>query len=242
MARDSSAYEARRRQATAAGVIDRGDHTPAPPTLDREGPATWRTDRNPMAGTPRHLSASSIASRQPLPTRRTSRVTASSRSPPATSVDRFLPRASSTRCAWTSCPSYWAPEALLRCGPRAAPAAGPRCSDPGQPGASPALPATTQLAIRPTTVTRRLAWAGRFLAALSRRLSHRRGCRQPCCDRSDLARVSSQSWLAGQDRIAGVALSRTSASAEHLKTPGETLGRDGSPWVFPRTPAPQMWR
>ncbi len=57
---------------------------------------TWsssRTGRSPRAGTPRRRFTSSTASRQPWPKRRSLRVTAWSRSPPATSVAKCLPQA-----------------------------------------------------------------------------------------------------------------------------------------------------
>lgn len=68
-----------------------------------------------------------------------SRVTASSRSPLATSAARCSPRAWSTRCAWTSSRRVRVRQALLRVGPRAAPVGGSRRGDSGQRGASPAL-------------------------------------------------------------------------------------------------------
>src|SRR5690606_25233390 len=58
----------------------------------------------PRAGTLRRRFTSATASRRPWPRRRSSPVTASSRSPLVTSVARCLPRAWSTRCAWTSYP------------------------------------------------------------------------------------------------------------------------------------------
>ena len=67
----------------------------------------------PGAG-PRGRFTSSTASRQPWPRRRSLRVTAWSRSPLATSVARCLPRAWSTRCEWTSYPSFRVRQALLR--------------------------------------------------------------------------------------------------------------------------------
>src|SRR5690606_7895938 len=63
----------------------------------------------PRAGTLRRRFTSSTASRRPWPRRKSSPVTASSRSPLATSVARCLPRAWSTRCAWTSYPSCSGP-------------------------------------------------------------------------------------------------------------------------------------
>ncbi len=53
--------------------------------------------RSPRAGTPRRRFTSSTASRQPWPRRRSLRVTAWSRSPPARSVARCLPQVWSTR-------------------------------------------------------------------------------------------------------------------------------------------------
>ena len=70
-------------------LTDGWDGTP-PGGVDHVVVVTHRPQ--PEGGTPRRRSTSSTASRQPWPRRRSSRVTASSRSPLATSVVRCLPR------------------------------------------------------------------------------------------------------------------------------------------------------
>ena len=81
--------------------------------------------RSRRAGTPRRRFTSSTASRRPWARRRSLRVTAWSRSPLARSVVRCLPRAWSTRCAWTRTRRVRYRQALFRVGRRAAPVGGP---------------------------------------------------------------------------------------------------------------------
>ena len=87
-------------------ITDGWDGTP-PSGIDHVVVVTHRPA--PEGWDPKAPFTSSTASRRPWPRHRSSRVTAWSRSPPATSVARRSPQVWSTRCAWTSHPSCSGP-------------------------------------------------------------------------------------------------------------------------------------
>ena len=94
---------------------------------------------SPRAGTPRRRFTSSTASRQPWPRRKNLRVTASSRSPPATSVASPCRGPGRRGADGRRTCRVRVRQALLRVGRRTAPVGGSRRGDSGRPGASPAL-------------------------------------------------------------------------------------------------------